>query len=152
MHPLIRPGCAHRALIDEELTRGGIRPRTIEFASMEPVKRCAAAGLGIALLPAGAIQREVQNRDFATDSPRVVGVGHGASDIEQPGAFVRSGLDIGRVRSQPSGTTARKPAVGGNRHALRGDRTSTVHRGPVASANRRSAVTSGASSSSGRAT
>ncbi|WP_306316648.1 MULTISPECIES: LysR family transcriptional regulator [unclassified Streptomyces] len=56
---LLDSGCAQRHLMDEELRPERTRPRTIEFTTMEPVKRSAAAGLGVALLPAATVEGEL---------------------------------------------------------------------------------------------
>lgn len=53
---LLEPGCAQRNVFERELRAAGVRPlRSIEFTSVEAVKRCAAAGLGVAAVPAFAL-------------------------------------------------------------------------------------------------
>ncbi|NNH68769.1 LysR family transcriptional regulator [Nocardia uniformis] len=56
---LIEQGCAQRAVMDRELRNEGIHPTTMEFVSMEALKRCATAGLGVAMLPAMSVVDEV---------------------------------------------------------------------------------------------
>lgn len=69
-HPLARPvddvaeefarttvflterGCGYRPLLEAHLDRAGIRPgHTLEFDSVEAIRRCVEAGLGVALVP-----------------------------------------------------------------------------------------------------
>lgn len=63
---LIEAGCAQRDVMDRELRRAAIHPATMEFVSVEALKRCAAAGLGIALLPAAAVADELARGEVAT--------------------------------------------------------------------------------------
>lgn len=56
---LIEPGCAQREVMDRELRQAAIHPVTMEFVSIEALKRCAAAGLGIAMLPAATATAEI---------------------------------------------------------------------------------------------
>lgn len=63
---LIEAGCAQRDVMDRELRRAAIHPNTMEFVSVEALKRCAAAGLGIALLPAAAVADELARGEVAT--------------------------------------------------------------------------------------
>ncbi|MEU9784995.1 LysR family transcriptional regulator [Streptomyces phaeochromogenes] len=54
------PGCAYRDLFEEELnTRSAERVSFMEFGTIEATKRAAAAGLGIALLPAVTVAEEL---------------------------------------------------------------------------------------------
>lgn len=62
---LIEPGCAQRDVMDRELGRAAIHPTTMEFVSVEALKRCAAAGLGVALLPAAAVTDELARGEVA---------------------------------------------------------------------------------------
>lgn len=44
--------CSYRALFERTLAQAGVRPsRTLEFASVEAIKQCALARMGIAILP-----------------------------------------------------------------------------------------------------
>lgn len=63
---LVETGCALRDVVDRELRREEIRPDTMEFVSVEALKRCAAAGLGIALVPAAAVADELARGEVAT--------------------------------------------------------------------------------------
>src|SRR5262249_12255749 len=54
-------GCAYRSKFDRTLANQKIRPGHIpEFSSIEAIKQCMAAGMGIALLPAIAVTRELR--------------------------------------------------------------------------------------------
>ncbi|MER5886684.1 LysR family transcriptional regulator [Streptomyces sp. NPDC001941] len=61
---LIEKGCAQREVMDRELARAEVRPAAMEFVSTEALKRCAAAGLGLALLPAAAVADEIQRGEL----------------------------------------------------------------------------------------
>jgi DNA-binding transcriptional LysR family regulator len=61
---LFEQGCAHRDIIDRELKRTAIHPSTMEFVSAEALKRCAAAGLGVAMLPAITVAEERQRGEL----------------------------------------------------------------------------------------
>ncbi len=54
------PGCAYRDLFEEELNTRSAEPVPfMEFGTIEETKRAAAAGLGIALLPAVTVAEEL---------------------------------------------------------------------------------------------
>ncbi|MEU5299015.1 LysR family transcriptional regulator [Streptomyces umbrinus] len=54
------PGCAYRDLFEEELNTRSAEPVSfMEFGTIEATKRAAAAGLGIALLPAVTVAEEL---------------------------------------------------------------------------------------------
>ncbi|HLY42863.1 MAG TPA: LysR family transcriptional regulator [Terracidiphilus sp.] len=62
---LTESGCGYRAKLDRLLAMQNIRPGNVtEFASVEAIKQCVAAGMGIALLPAIAVAREVRQHHF----------------------------------------------------------------------------------------
>jgi len=62
---LTEHGCGYRAKLDRVLAMQNIRPGHVtEFASVEAIKQCAAAGMGIALLPAIAVAREIRQHHF----------------------------------------------------------------------------------------
>jgi DNA-binding transcriptional LysR family regulator len=53
-------GCSYRNQLERTLIRAGAYPGTrMEFQSVEAIKRCVAAGLGVAALPAVAVEREL---------------------------------------------------------------------------------------------
>ena len=58
-------GCGYRAKLDRVLAMQNIRPGNVtEFASVEAIKQCVAAGMGIALLPAITVAREIRQHHF----------------------------------------------------------------------------------------
>jgi DNA-binding transcriptional LysR family regulator len=58
-------GCGYRAKLDRLLALQNIRPGNVtEFASVEAIKQCVAAGMGIALLPAITVNRELRQHHF----------------------------------------------------------------------------------------
>lgn len=61
---VIEKGCAQRELIDAELNAADIDPVTMEFVSVEAVKKCTAAGLGVALLPASTVAEEIERGEL----------------------------------------------------------------------------------------
>jgi DNA-binding transcriptional LysR family regulator len=57
---LTRPGCGYRALFASTLAASGIQPAaTLDFGSVEAIKQCVAAGLGVAALPCVAVASEL---------------------------------------------------------------------------------------------
>jgi DNA-binding transcriptional LysR family regulator len=49
---LTERGCGYRSLLESHLDRAGIRPgHTLEFDSVEAIRRCVEEGLGVALIP-----------------------------------------------------------------------------------------------------
>jgi DNA-binding transcriptional LysR family regulator len=53
-------GCCYRAMFEQALSSCGVTPQaSIEFHSVEAMKKCAIAGLGITILPEIAAQREL---------------------------------------------------------------------------------------------
>lgn len=63
---LTEVGCTYRVLFERALAAGGIAVReTLEFNSVEAIKQCVAAGMGIAVLPARTVARELDTRRLA---------------------------------------------------------------------------------------
>ena len=57
---LTRPGCGYRALFLSTLSAVGVPPAgSLDFGSVEAIKQCVAAGLGIAALPRVAVASEL---------------------------------------------------------------------------------------------
>lgn len=55
--------CSYRALFERTLASAGVRPtRTLEFASIEAIKQCARARMGIAILPEMVIADDLQSK------------------------------------------------------------------------------------------
>jgi DNA-binding transcriptional LysR family regulator len=61
---LTEAGCTYRGNLDRVLALGNIRPANItEFSSVEALKQCVTLGMGLGLLPAIVVARELrQNR------------------------------------------------------------------------------------------
>ncbi len=78
--PLVRPadlvdetllltasGCSYRAMFLDTLARDGLHPRTLlEFSGVEAIKQCAIAGMGVAVLPAAVVAKEVEEGSLKT--------------------------------------------------------------------------------------
>jgi DNA-binding transcriptional LysR family regulator len=63
---LTEAGCGYRRKLDQQLASANIKPQhTTEFSSVEAIKQCVAAGLGIALLPEVVIASELKKKQFA---------------------------------------------------------------------------------------
>ena len=53
-------GCAYRGWFERQLSEAGVVPReTLEFQSIEAIKRCVSAGMGISVLPAVSVEAEL---------------------------------------------------------------------------------------------
>ena len=64
---VLEPTCTYRVLFESFLARAGRRAAVVsEFNSIEAVKGCVEAGIGIALLPRFTVERELADRRFAT--------------------------------------------------------------------------------------
>jgi DNA-binding transcriptional LysR family regulator len=62
---LTEPGCGYRAKLDKVLAMQNIRPGHITaFSSVEAIKQCVSAGMGLALLPAIVVARELRQNHF----------------------------------------------------------------------------------------
>lgn len=59
---LTEMGCPYRSSFLKCFTASGLRPKLVmEFSSIEAIKQCAIAGVGITLLPEVAVRREIEN-------------------------------------------------------------------------------------------
>jgi DNA-binding transcriptional LysR family regulator len=57
---LTEAGCAYRGLFERALARAGIYPSsTLEFGSVEAIKQCVIAGMGLSVLPAVVAAAEI---------------------------------------------------------------------------------------------
>lgn len=56
---LTEPGCSYRTMFEQALGTAGVHAPHVEFFSVEAIKQCVQAGLGITLLPAMAVQDEL---------------------------------------------------------------------------------------------
>jgi DNA-binding transcriptional LysR family regulator len=62
---LTESGCGYRAKFDRALALQNIRPGNItEFSSVEAMKQCVCVGMGLALLPAIVVARELRQNRF----------------------------------------------------------------------------------------
>ncbi len=62
---LTESGCGYRAKFDRALALHGVRPGIItEFSSIEAMKQCVRVGMGLAVLPAIVIAREIRQSQF----------------------------------------------------------------------------------------
>ena len=64
---LTEAGCGYRAKLDRALALQNVHPGNItEFSSIEAMKQCVRVGMGLALLPAIVISRELRQHLFKT--------------------------------------------------------------------------------------
>ncbi len=57
------PGCTSRASFLDALADAGVRPNAaLEFGSVEAIKQCVLAGMGITMPPVFAVQSEIAER------------------------------------------------------------------------------------------
>ncbi|MGD0098164.1 MAG: LysR family transcriptional regulator [Terracidiphilus sp.] len=62
---LTESGCGYRNKLDRILTLQNVRPGNItEFSSVEALKQCVAAAMGVGLLPGIVVARELRQRQF----------------------------------------------------------------------------------------
>lgn len=53
-------GCAYRGRFERQLSEGGVVPgETLEFQSIEAIKRCVSAGMGVTVLPTVTVEAEL---------------------------------------------------------------------------------------------
>jgi DNA-binding transcriptional LysR family regulator len=63
---LTEAGCGYRKKLDTQLALAGIRPQHItEFSSVEAIKQCVTAGMGLGLLPRIVIACELGKKQFS---------------------------------------------------------------------------------------
>ena len=62
---LTEAGCGYREKLDKALALKNIRPGNVtEFSSVEAIKQCVAVGMGLGLLPAIVVARELRQHQF----------------------------------------------------------------------------------------
>jgi len=62
---LTEGGCGYRLKLDRQLALENIRPGTVtEFSSIEAIKQCVLAGMGLGLLPAIVVSRELRQHQL----------------------------------------------------------------------------------------
>lgn len=58
---LTETGCSYRNIFEESFNSAGIYPLDkIEFSSIEAIKQCVIAGLGVALLPEMVVEKDIK--------------------------------------------------------------------------------------------
>jgi DNA-binding transcriptional LysR family regulator len=63
---LTEAGCAYRVRFEQALAAAGVTPREmLEFSSVEAIKQCVIAGMGLAVLPAVTVARELAQGELA---------------------------------------------------------------------------------------
>ena len=108
---LTRPGCGYRALFANTLATSGVQPAgTLDFGSIEGIKQCVAAGIGIAALPRTAVRSELADGRLVAlpweGPPLAVSVQllwHPARTWSPP---LRAFLEIARATPTPTPATA----------------------------------------------
>jgi DNA-binding transcriptional LysR family regulator len=64
---LTEAGCGYRKKLDMQLAAANVKPQHItEFSSVEAIKQCVLAGMGIGLLPEIVIAAELKRKQFTT--------------------------------------------------------------------------------------
>lgn len=59
---LTEEGCSYRRVLEDSIRKADIIPTNkFEFVSIEAIKQCVIAGLGIALLPAMVVERDIKD-------------------------------------------------------------------------------------------
>ena len=62
---LTEGGCGYRAKLDRQMALENIRPGTVtEFSSVEAIKQCVLAGMGLGMLPAIVVSRELRQHQL----------------------------------------------------------------------------------------
>lgn len=64
---LTEAGCSYRNVFERVLSEAGVNPaKTLEFDSVEAIKQCVIAGMGVAVLPAVAVEAELRRGELAS--------------------------------------------------------------------------------------
>jgi len=62
---LTESGCGYRLKLDQQMSLQNIRPGHVtEFSSVEAIKQCVAAGMGLGRLPANVVARELRQHQL----------------------------------------------------------------------------------------
>ncbi|WP_181348145.1 LysR family transcriptional regulator [Thalassobacillus sp. CUG 92003] len=58
---LTETGCSYRTILEDSLRKAGVHPtNNFEFVSIEAIKQCVIAGLGVAILPEMVVEKDIQ--------------------------------------------------------------------------------------------
>ena len=106
---LTESGCGYRNKLDRILTLQNVRPGNItEFSSVEALKQCVAAAMGVGLLPGIVVARELRQRQF-----KVAALGWPASQYSNPHLVAQRQMGI-----SGNGRVPRLSAEHSHRHTL----------------------------------
>lgn len=62
---LTERGCSYRQVFERELAKAGVEPaQVLEFDSVEAIKRCVMAGLGLSVLPEITVADEIEREEL----------------------------------------------------------------------------------------
>jgi DNA-binding transcriptional LysR family regulator len=62
---LTDPGCSYRRAFEREMAKAGVEPgKILEFDSVEAIKRCTVAGLGVSILPEVTVRGELERGEL----------------------------------------------------------------------------------------
>lgn len=108
---LTEAGCGYRRKLDMQLAFANVRPQHItEFSSVEAIKQCVNAGMGIGLLPEIVIACELKTKQFTVmnwHGPKMTIATHVVWHKDKwisPG--MQAFLDILKARSQQASSAA----------------------------------------------
>ena len=99
-------GCAYRGRFERQLAEGGVVPReTLEFQSIEAIKRCVSAGMGVTVLPTVAVENELASgtlSELAWREPIRVGTLMAWNEARWVSPALRAFLETAREVVSPS--------------------------------------------------
>ena len=99
-------GCAYRGRFERQLAEGGVVPReTLEFQSIEAIKRCVSAGMGVTVLPTVAVENELASgtlSELAWREPIRVGTLMAWNEARWVSPALRAFLETAREVLSPS--------------------------------------------------
>jgi DNA-binding transcriptional LysR family regulator len=102
---LTEAGCGYRKKLDQQLGAANVRPQHItEFSSVEAIKQCVTAGLGIGLLPEIVIASELRKKQFVVlkwHSKMTIGIHLLWHRDKWMSAGMQAFLDVVKIKLQP---------------------------------------------------